>query len=237
MAATFLTAEWKKLIMANYSVDPEMLKPYLPYKTELDYYNGSCYLSLVGFLFQNVKVKGFSIPFHTTFEEVNLRFYVKYKSGEEWKRGVVFIKEFVPKPAVAFIANTLYRENYETVPMKHHWQIDTNQLQIAYEWKKKQWNNISVRADNNPVSIIPGSEEEFITEHYWGYARFADALTNEYEVVHPKWDVYPVTDYDINVDFSVSYGAGFSFLNNVQPTSIFVAEGSDITVKAGMKIT
>ena len=119
MASKFLTAEWRKLAIANYSVDPKILKPYLPYKTELDLWNGKCYVSLVGFRFVNTKLKGISIPFHRHFEEVNLRFYVRFKDPTGWKRGVAFIKEIVPKPALTFIANTIYREKYITLPMKH----------------------------------------------------------------------------------------------------------------------
>src|SRR6187399_3219316 len=121
MRSTFLKAEWRKLIMANYVVDPGLLKDYLPGRTELDLFSGNCYISLVGFLFKNTKIKGIKIPFHTNFEEVNLRFYVRHKDNGTWKRGVVFIKEIVPKPALTFVANTIYKENYVTMPMKHTW--------------------------------------------------------------------------------------------------------------------
>lgn len=237
MASTFLKAEWRKLIMANYKIDPELLQPFLPYKTELDFWNNICYVSLVGFLFRDVRVKGIPFPFHTTFEEVNLRFYVKYKSGDQWKRGVVFIKEIVPKPIVSFIANTIYRENYETMPMKHRWKFTDHQLQVRYSWKKSKWYDLAVTALDKPAPILEGSEEEFITEHYWGYARFADKITNEYEVVHPKWDVYPVVDYEINVDFEKLYGRSFAFLDKAKPMSVLMAEGSPVKVKGGLKIT
>src|SRR5688572_6732605 len=109
MKKTFLQAEWRKLAMANFSVDKEILKKYLPHKTEIDIWQNTCYVSLVGFMFLNTKLKGFRIPFHSNFEEVNLRFYVRYKENKEWKRGVVFIKEIVPKPALTFVANRVYR--------------------------------------------------------------------------------------------------------------------------------
>lgn len=107
--------------MANYVVDKDLLKPYVPNKTELDLWNNKCYLSLVGFMFLNTKVLGFKVPFHVNFEEVNLRFYVRYREGAEWKRGVVFIKEIVSRPALTFVANTIYKEKYETMPMGHSW--------------------------------------------------------------------------------------------------------------------
>jgi uncharacterized protein len=137
MARTFLQAEWRKLVMANYLVEPKLLEPYLPSKTELDLWNNGCYLSLVGFMFLDTKVKGFKIPFHTDFEEVNLRFYVRFKDNGTWKRGVVFIKEIVPKQALTFVANTIYGEKYETMPMAHSWTKEADKQTIEYKWQKK----------------------------------------------------------------------------------------------------
>ena len=116
---SFLTAEWNDLAIINYEIDPKILEKYVPLGTELDFWNKKCYISLIGFMFENVKVLGIKIPFHVTFEEVNLRFYVKRFENGIWKRGTVFIKEIVPKPAVTLVANTLYKEHYQTLKMQH----------------------------------------------------------------------------------------------------------------------
>ncbi len=221
--------------MANYAVDQKYLRPFLPNKTEFDFWNDTCYVSLVGFMFLNTKLKGFKIPFHTNFEEVNLRFYVRYKGGNEWKRGVVFIKEIVPKPALTFVANTIYKENYETMPMSHVWDSANDYLRVEYKWKKKTWNSLSVTTSSTANEIASGSEEEFITEHYWGYTQVKDK-TSEYGVQHPRWDVYQTKEYNIDVDFGDVYGKSFDFLNSEKPVSVFLAEGSEIKVMAGRVI-
>jgi len=227
----FLTAEWRKLVMANYTIDPSILRPFLPAHTELDFYNDNCYVSLVGFEFDKVKLKGVSIPLHTRFPEVNLRFYVKRKEGSIWKRGVVFISEIVPKPAIAWIANAFYQEKYQVALMKREWSLSANELSIAYKWKKKnKWNTISVLAGNQPVLIKENTEEAFIYEHYFGYAKVGKDITNEYEVQHISWDVYPVKQYSIDCDFAQQYGESFSFLNHEKPVSVFLAEGSAVTI-------
>jgi hypothetical protein len=237
MAGTFLQAEWRKLAMANYVVDEKLLRSYLPYKTEIDLWEGNCYVSLVGFMFLNTKVKGMKIPFHVNFEEVNLRFYVRYNDGGVWKRGVVFIKEIVPRPALTFVANGVYRENYQTMRMNHTWIAENNHLAVEYSWKKgSKWNSIKAIAANKPNPIREGSEEEFITEHYWGYTRIKENLTSEYGVEHPRWDVYPTLDYTIDVDFEDIYGPEFHFLASEKPKSVFLAEGSEIRVKSGSLI-
>ncbi|MBL7816307.1 MAG: DUF2071 domain-containing protein [Saprospiraceae bacterium] len=229
---SFLTAEWRKLAMANYAIDPDVLKKYIPAKTELDVWNGSCYVSLVGFMFLNTRLLGIKVPFHTHFEEVNLRFYVKYYDGKAWKRGVVFIKEIVPKHAITFVANTLYKEHYQTLPMKHDWSETPDQHIIEYNWRRKdQWQKFKVETDKDLIPIETGSEAEFITEHYWGYSRHSDLTTIEYEVTHPKWQQYRVQKHEIDVDFGLIYGQDFAFINNLKPKSVFLAEGSAITVE------
>ena len=238
---TFLTAEWRKLMMANYIVPPALLQPYVPHGTELDFWQGRCYVSLVGFMFLKTKVLGISFPFHRDFEEVNLRFYVRRKvtSGEasnqqeEWRRGAVFIKEIVPKPAISLVANGLYRENYTTHRMRHAWEFHAEQLRVSYEWKplfKGEWYKMAAVTAPHAQPIAAGSEEEFITEHYWGYARAGEHRANEYQVQHPRWDVYPVRSYEIDGDFSSLYGKGFGEILASAPSSVFVAEGSEISI-------
>ena len=230
---SFLKAEWRKLAIANYVIDKEVLTKYIPNGTELDLWNGNCYVSLVGFMFQNTKLLGIKIPFHITFEEVNLRFYVKRFENGEWKRGVVFIKEIVPKRALTFVANTIYKEHYETMQMSHTWLTDKESSSIEYQWKKQgKWNKFKVQTSTEKYDIDLNSETEFITEHYWGYAKVNEFKTNEYEVRHPRWQAYKVKHYDINADFGVVYGKEFEFLNQLTPNSVMLAEGSLISVES-----
>ena len=235
-STNFLTAEWRKLAIANYVVDPAVLKSYIPKNTELDFFQGKCYVSLVGFMFLNTKLRGVKIPFHSNFEEVNLRFYVRHRKDGVWKRGVTFIKEIVPKPSLTFIANAIYKEKYETLPMSHIWQTTNQFVEIEYKWKKQKWNSLKVKADYVQKQIVFSSEEEFITEHYWGYTKINDLNTSEYRVEHPIWTVYRVTDYNIDVDFESIYGKPFSFLSSQEPISVMLAEGSEIKVKSGREM-
>jgi uncharacterized protein len=229
----FLTAQWRKVAMANYAVDPTILKDLLPNKTLLDLRNDTCYVSLVGFMFHDTKVLGVKIPFHVNFEEVNLRFYVKHQDKDHvWKRGVVFVKEIVPLSALAFTANTLYKENYVSMPMKHQCDVYGNKLSVRYEWKSAQWNSMHINASSKTGLIQPGSEEEFIFEHYWGYTKVNNNKTFEYRVEHPVWEVYPVSDFRIDVQFGKLYGDLFNFLEKEKPLSVFLAEGSEIIVRS-----
>ena len=237
MLTSFLTAEWRKLAMVNYTVSPDLLQPFVPKHTELDLFEGQCFVSLIGFLFDKVSLLGVPIPFHTTFEEVNLRFYVKHRTKEgQWKRGVTFVKEIVPKYAVSWVANAVYHEPYVTLPMRHEWQTANEQLRVSYEWKQKQWNRLELLADATSIPLAAGSLEEFITEHYWGYTKYDNFTTYEYGVEHPRWEVYPVKTHVIDVNFEAVYGPKFGFLSHQSPHYALLAEGSAIVVKSAQKL-
>jgi uncharacterized protein len=236
MSKPFLTAEWRNLLMANYEIDPAILKKYVPCHTELDSFNGIHYVSLVGFLFKNTKVHGLSFPFHRHFEEVNLRFYVRYKESLQWKRGVVFMKEIVPRRIITFVANTIYKEKYATHGMRHLWQMGDD-FKVEYGWKVDgEWNYLKAIAEKELQMIVPGSEEEFITEHYWGYTFVSDDCTGVYEVVHPKWKVHTVKQYDVKCNVARLYGKDFVEALSKNPKSVFLAEGSEIKVMRGTKL-
>ena len=238
MQKIFLTAEWKKLIMANYVVNPAILKSYVPQGTELDSWEGKTFVSMVGFMFLKTKVLGIPIPFHRDFEEVNLRFYVRYNDDGEWKRGVVFIKEIVPKSAIAFVANTLYGENYQSLAMKNELSKEGNFQKVSYSWKfQNDWNFLKVKAETKTQKIVEGSEAEFITEHYWGYTSGKHQNTLEYQVEHPRWNIFPVNDFEMNCNVSELYGKPFEEFLTIEPHSIFMAEGSEIIVRKGRKLS
>ena len=235
---SFLTAQWKNLALFNYEIDAKILEQHIPKGTEIDIWNGKCYISLVGFRFENVKLLGVKVPFHINFEEINLRFYVKRFENGEWKRGVVFIKEIVPKSSLSFIANSVYKEHYETLPLKYSiTENKNNKTDFVYQWKKeKKWNTILVETEKNPIEIETNSEAEFITEHYFGYTKVNNEKTFEYEVKHPRWKQHQVSNHYLDVDFKRTYVNEFEFLNHQKPISVMLAVGSEISVENKKKI-
>ena len=226
---TFLTGEWRNLVMMNFVVPEQVLKTYLPIGVELDAFDGKCYVSFVAFHFLDTKIKGIGIPFHKDFEEINLRFYVRYKSSDGVKRGVVFIKELVPKPIIAWVAKLIYQANYSYSPIKSKIE-QTNQRYLQFEWGKQLEHELKVETAIHTQPMIKGSKEEFIFEHHWGYTALSAFRTGEYKVEHPRWNIYPVKGFSYNIDFEKLYGTDFAFMNDMQPDSVFVAEGSEVSV-------
>lgn len=231
MTDTFLSARWENLIMANYEVDPEVLAPYLPKGVELDFHNDKTYVSLVGFIFKRTRLFNIPIPLLGTFEEINLRFYVKRVEGDFIKRGVVFINETVPYRIVAWVANKLYKEHYINIPTKSTIITSESSKKTIYEWKiNESWNHLSVNSGAKSEQMLAGSMEEFIFEHYYGYTKISGLLSQEYRVNHPRWLTNRIKDYSIHCDFTSMYGDDFSFLNKQAPENVIIAEGSPITV-------
>jgi uncharacterized protein len=236
MVKTFLAAEWRHLLMLNYPVERKLLAPLVPAGVELDEFAGVCYVSVVGFLFLRTRVFGVVFPFHVNFEEVNLRFYVRQRAPEGWRRGVVFVKELVPRRAIAFVARALYGEPYAAVPMSHRIVAANSLTTIRYEWKRTgRIESVSAAIAGEPALVAPDSLEEFITEHYWGYNAHRGRST-QYQVEHPKWRVWTALDPQFEADVATLYGPAFVEPFAGPSASAFVAEGSEVIVRRGAVI-
>jgi len=228
----FLKANWENIIMVNYEIDHEVLLPFLPKGVELDLYEGKAYISLVGFMFKNTKLFNIPIPKFGTFEEINLRFYVVRKEGNEIKRGVVFINETIPYKVVAWMANALYKEHYTVVPTKHSITRDDNNQKVTFEWEvNKKWQLIYVENAISSKQMQQLSLEKFIYEHYYGYTKINNDKTEEYRLHHPSWKTHDVIDYQISCDFEAMYGEDFACLNHTKPAAVFIAEGSSVAIE------
>jgi len=232
----FLTGQWRYLAMMNYAVDPQVLQPLVPQGVQLDSFAGVTYASMVGFMFLDTRVLGVPMPFHRNFEEVNLRFYVRREVEGEVRRGVVFVKEIVPRWAIASTARLTYNEPYVSLPMKHQVTgFDTAagavQPTAAYEWQlNQQWNSMRVDTTGPSQTLVDGSVEEFITEHYWGYCAQRDGGTVEYQVEHPRWNVWQCQQATLKCDATQLYGSEFAEVLDAPPASSFLADGSEIAV-------
>ncbi|OZC01826.1 YqjF family protein [Rubricoccus marinus] len=239
MSRPFLTARWESLLLLNYAVPPEALLPRVPAGTALDLWRGEALVSVVGFMMRDTRVLGVPVPFHRTFEEVNLRFYVTRTTPEgEVRRAVVFVRELVPKRAIATVARVAYNEPYSAVPMSHAIALTPEAGgSVTYGWRDGG-REFALRgvASGAAAQSEPGTESEFITEHYWGYTRQRDGGTLEYQVEHPKWDTWALDEATLTGDTSALYGPEFAGVLAGPPRSAFLAVGSEVAVHKGRRI-
>lgn len=235
----FLTAQWRALAILSWKVPAEVLEPYVPRGTELDFHQGETYVSIVGFMFLDTRLLGVPIPFHRTFEEVNLRFYLRREVAGEVLRGVAFIREVVPRWAVSTIARWAYNEQYVRLPMmsrRERYSLecqasDLSAPQVEYAWRHRgAWCGINMRCEGERQALISGSEEEFIAEHYWGYSRQRDGSTKEFRVEHPPWEHWPATSAGVSGPIPEFYAPEFADALSRPPDSAFLADGSAVKV-------
>jgi len=226
--------------MLNYVVDPALLSPYVPRGTELDSHEGRTYMSLVGLRFERTRVRGLWIPFHSHFDEVNLRLYVRRTVGGEVRRGVVFIREVVPRWAIAAVARAFYGERYVALAMRHRIAgpvSEGGRTTVQYGWRvKEQWAEIRLECEGKPVQPGAGSLEEFIAEHYWGYAAQLGGGTLEYRVEHEPWRVCRAAQSWFKGDCASLYGAALAACLKTGPDSALLAEGSAVVVYPGRAV-
>jgi uncharacterized protein len=234
----FLSTEWRDLLMLNYEIDPALLQPFVPRGTELDSFEGTTYVSLVGLRFARTKLFGLiSVPFHTDFDEVNLRIYVRRREASEIRRGVMFIREIVSLPAVTFLARLAYAENYRTMPLRHSINLTDLGGSVEYSWKsKRQQFRIYAQTGGHPSRAADGSLEQFISEHYWGYARRRDGGSLEYRVQHEPWRIWRATNAKFDGDGAALYGSELGSVLSQPPRSAFIADGSPVLVYAPRRI-
>ena len=223
----FLSARWERLCLITYAVDPARLTPWLHPDLTLDLRDGSAFVSLVAFDFLNTRVLGVPWPGYRNFPEVNLRFYVRH--GET--RGVVFIREYVPKRLIAWLANGLYNEPYRAAPMRSQWNDDSTSATVHHEldWAGTT-HSIQMRVGN--ASSVPNADstDHFFKEHSWGFGRSRGGRLLQYEVWHPTWATLPVESIELNWDFGAVYGETWADLTSTAPHHVAFATGSEIRV-------
>lgn len=225
----FLTAQWRNLIMLTYAVDPAAVIDRVPPGTTLDAWRGTALVSVIGFQFRNTKILGAPVPFHQDFEEVNLRFYVRRGMNGDVRRGVVFIREMVPRPVVGGMARLLYREPYLVVPMRS--KVDPGPPpDVEYQWNATgKWCTIGGVAHGAGSEPDAGSLEEFVTVRHWGYNGEPGRATLEYRVEHPRWRLWHVRS--TRVDYVAEPLCGLELAGHLRnPISALIAEGSGITI-------
>lgn len=226
--------------MVNFEIDPGRLAPLVPTGTTLDLFEGRALISVVGFRFLDTRVRGVPVPWHRNFDEVNLRFYVRreFRAGVV-RRGVVFVRELVPRLAIALIARAVYNEPYRAVPMRSSAPSVATESpgRVQYEWRTSgHWQHVGATTLGSPALAASGSEQEFVTGHFWGYTRQRDGGTVEYEVEHAPWRIWPAREPSLDADVLGLYGPAFADALCRQPRSAFVAEGSAVRVHAPVRI-
>ncbi|HWI71149.1 MAG TPA: DUF2071 domain-containing protein [Baekduia sp.] len=220
----FLTAEWRDVIGITFACPPEKLARYVPSGATIDTLEGAPRVSLVAFEFSHTRVRRIPVPGHIRFPEINLRFYVRFGG----QRAVVFIRELVPRRAVAAIARLRYNEPYVRLPMSCGKEIDDNSVRVWHRFG--QSSSLAVTASATATLPVPDSPAHWLTDHALGIGRRRNGQTVLYHVAHPTWALHEIDAIDLDVDFAAIYGPAWGWLADAEPSHVSLASGSAVTV-------
>jgi uncharacterized protein YqjF (DUF2071 family) len=226
MPRPFLEATWRDVIGFSYAVEPARLAPFLPRGAAIDELDGAARVSVVAFEFADTRLLGRRVWGHVGFPEVNLRFYVRYRD----ERAVVFIRELVPRSAVAAVARLRYGEPYRRIPMRCGRLPSQGGLRVWHELGHgARWRmTVDARCVSHPPQ--EGTAEHWLTHHALGVGRMRDGRTRVYRVEHPLWALHPLVDWELDVEFGALYGAEWTWLDDAEPTHVTLASGSPVIV-------
>lgn len=215
--------------MLNFEIAPDVLQPHVPQGLELDLWQGKAFVTVVGLNFVTNKVFGMHLPLLPSFEQVNLRLYVRKIAKENTRRGVVFIKEIVPMFVVSAVARLFFKQEYRVHPMGHKFEGAsdgaTQEKVIEYSWQhSNKWEKMVARSKGNFELPSKGSKEEFVVERYRGYVSHRNKI-KEFQVEHPPWKIQQVYAASLDCDVGRLYGPEFIDFLQRKPDFAFVAEG------------
>ncbi|MDO7170780.1 YqjF family protein [Mariniflexile sp. AS56] len=225
---TFMTGNWQDLIMTTFEIDQAILEPYLPKDTEIDLYNNKALLSMVAFTFKKVSFFGFRVPMHQNFGQINFRFYVKSKI--DGTKGVVFIKEFAPKPLITLVANLFYNEPYYFKNIHYTKFQKNNETTLEYSYNGAKIHAKAVLETTPPTK---NTINYFIVDRYVAFIKTKRSKTLQYQIKHKPWLLYNIQDSYFDNDLLKLLPNAFKNLKHV--ATCFV-DGSFVAVEKGVKL-
>ena len=225
-----ISSEFRKVALVNYLVPPEVVGKYIPKHTKIDFYNGECMVSLVGFQVQKLKVAGVKVPLLKDFEEIDLQIYVKRFDGAKWRKGVVVINRIFDQPAATHLANTVFKANYSSMPVAGKVEETEEYLKVGYSWQFREiQQNFWVKSNRLAAPYDKDTAAAFVLDRPYGYVK-SEEQTYEYKIDHVDWHLYTVEEYSLDIDFSKQFDPAFNILNSQTPQSVVLTEGSTIGI-------
>ncbi|MEN3323015.1 DUF2071 domain-containing protein [Mariniflexile soesokkakense] len=222
----FMTGDWRDLIMTTFEIDKHILESYLPQDTEIDLYNNKVLLSMVAFTFSKVKFFGFRVPFHQNFGQINFRFYVKSKINGT--KGVVFIKEFAPKPLITLVANLVYNEPYFNKNITYNKFTKDNTISLEYNYNDAKTTAKGSLATNE---LRKNTLEHFVVDRYIAFIKNKKNDTLQYKIFHKPWELYNLETSNFDKELLNLLPKTFKNLKHV--STCFV-DGSSVEVEKGL---
>ena len=232
---TLYAAEWREIVVINFEIDPKLLRNFIPPKTELDFFNETSFVTLMARACKNVKPYGWPIVFAKSIDQILLRFYVKRKVGDTWRRGVCLIRDYLPKRKASFFLNWMFKHSFTQVPIKRTSSnfesgLPTQLPTVEYQWTTGDYvNHIKVNARSQMRQQEQETKESFVLDHHYGYT-VKEGKTYEYYVEYSPWAMWDAQSGSFDCDTENVFGRPFVRALKQRPASVFLARGSDVII-------
>lgn len=211
----FLTTLWGYQWFQTWEVEPDLLLPYLPHKIGLYTERQKAIVSIVASFFENTKVKGIQVPFHVSFPQIDLRFYVEHKNS----LGIGFIKQIVPRYCISLWANRIFNEKYVTLPLEFQRLNHENGFLAFYKlWNKKQYNSIEIFSTNDLKPL----EHDLYNDLKWGFSNDSYKNLLRYRIeAGETYQTFNEVEASINFEYDKLFGNQWGFLKKHEPIHSF----------------
>lgn len=187
-----MAQSWHDLLFAHWPVPPDMLRPLIPASLPLDTFDGAAWVGVVPFRMSGVRPRSIpSVPWLSSFAELNLRTYVKGSDGD--KPGVWFFCLEAANPVAVEIARRVFRLPYFNARMK----VQRDGAGIMYRSRRidRRGRPAEFHASYSPVGPVmlarPGSIEHWLTERYCLYTTNRQGRAYRGEIHHAQWPLQP----------------------------------------------
>ncbi|MEX1217423.1 MAG: DUF2071 domain-containing protein [Acidimicrobiales bacterium] len=216
-----MTQTWRDVTFAHWPVDAEDVRKLLPAGLEPDLFEGSAWVSLVGFEMDDLRLRGLPrIPTTHRFEEFNVRTYVRGSEGP----GVWFCSLDVAHWLPTLVARIGFalpydkgRVSFTRVGSSVDWFVDRT-------WPTRATGRLTATIDEG--SVVDGELSTFLTARWRLYAATRSGRLVTAPVEHPPWKLHSATLEA--VDAGVAATAGFDLQGDA-----LVHHGMDVPVRVG----
>ena len=230
-----MRARFSELVALNFSIDPAILQPLVPRGLELDFFKDETYVSLIAMMLRDVRVFGFPIHIASGFEEINLRFYVRRRVGDSYRKGACFLKDYVSGAAAAWVLGRIFKAEFGRLKLKHKNSgfdpKEENAIpEVDYQWKvDDHMNRVRVKAREKVQRMGADTKVGFILNHNNEYS-CRNGKTLEYAMARPQWVVWNAAQANFTCDVRKLFGPEFEKPLSRRPASVFVTSGSEVVI-------
>jgi hypothetical protein len=178
---------WRDLLFAHWTVAPEVVGARLPDRLAVDTFERDAYLGVVPF---RMGIGPAGLPFRLTFDELNLRTYVR---GPDGGRGVYFFNLDADDRLGVAAARRLFRLPYyraETSVRREGGEVRFRSRRTHPDAPPARF-DATYGPDGPSFTPEPGSLEAFLVERYRFYAVDDRRRVYRGDIDHGPWSLRP----------------------------------------------